>query len=72
MSNELKLKIKGMTCGSCSNSITARVSKFDFTENVNVDWEAGFGIMNINSDFEENKAKVVQIIGQMGYEVQEA
>ena len=50
MSNELKLKIKGMTCGSCSNSITARVSKFDFTENVNVDWEAGSGIMNINSE----------------------
>ena len=72
MSNELKLNIKGMTCGSCSNSITARVSKFEFTENVDVDWEVGSGSMNITSDYEENKAKVVQVIGQMGYEVQEA
>lgn len=72
MSNELKLKIKGMTCGSCSNSITARVSKFEFTENVNVDWEAGSGTMDIAPEFEENKAKVVQVISQMGYEVEEA
>ncbi|MHA2028635.1 MAG: heavy-metal-associated domain-containing protein [Candidatus Kariarchaeaceae archaeon] len=72
MSDTLKLKIKGMTCGSCSNSITARVSKFDFTDNVNVDWEAGSGSMEIAPDFNENKAKVLQVIGQMGYEVEEA
>ena len=71
MSNTLKLKITGMTCGSCSNSITARVSKFEFTENVNVDWEAGSGSMDIAPDFDENKTKVLQVIGQMGYEVEE-
>ncbi|MFV2014048.1 MAG: heavy-metal-associated domain-containing protein [Candidatus Heimdallarchaeota archaeon] len=72
MSSMLKLKIKGMTCGSCSNSITTRVNKFEFTDNVNIDWEAGSGTMEITSDFEGNKAQVVQVIGQMGYEVSEA
>lgn len=72
MSNSLNLKIKGMTCGSCSNSITARVSKFEFTDNVNIDWEAGSGTMEIAPDFGENKTKVLQVIGQMGYEVEEA
>ena len=72
MSNSLNLKIKGMTCGSCSNSITARVSKFEFTDNVNIDWEAGSGTMEIAPDFAENKTKVLQVIGQMGYEVEEA
>ena len=72
MSNSLNLKIKGMTCGSCSNSINARVSKFEFTDNVNIDWEAGSGTMEIAPDFDENKTKVLQVIGQMGYEVEEA
>lgn len=71
MSNKLNLKIQGMTCGSCSNSITVRLSKFDFTENVDVDWEAGTGSLDIKENFEENKGKVLAAVAQLGYTVSE-
>ena len=43
MTQTFKLKIDGMTCGSCSGAIAKRLSKFDFASNVNIDWEAGEG-----------------------------
>ncbi len=71
MSNKLNLKIQGMTCGSCSNSISVRLSKFEFTENIDVDWGTGTGSLDITENFEENKGKVLTAIGQLGYSVSE-
>ncbi len=68
---KLDLKIEGMTCGSCSRAITARVSKFDFTSDVEIDHEAGTGVMNISGDFENNRTQVVNAINKIGYKVVE-
>lgn len=65
----LDLKIEGMTCNSCSNAITKRLSKFDFTSNIDVNWEAGTGKLDINDPVEENKGKIVTAINQLGYKV---
>ena len=69
MSERVALKIEGMTCGSCSKAVTARLSKFDFTSNVNVDWEAGSGEFDIDGDFEANKETAINAINQIGYKV---
>lgn len=66
---KLKLKIEGMTCGSCSKAITARVSKFDFTSDVFIDHETDSGKMDVSGNFEENKEKVIVAINQIGYKV---
>ena len=66
--SELKMNIQGMTCGGCSKSILKRLEKFDFTENAQVDWEAGTGTVTINDNFDDNKAKVISTLGMMGFE----
>lgn len=71
MSTHMILKIEGMTCDSCSRGITARLSKFDFTENVNVNWESGKAELDLKSPSEENKEKVVNAVNQLGYKVLE-
>ncbi len=70
MATHLVLKIEGMTCGGCSNSITARLRKFDFAENINVDWESGKGELDIADP--SQKDTVVEAINQLGYKVVEA
>ena len=67
--SELTLKIEGMSCGSCSKAITARLSKFDFTSDVNIDHKEGTGTMNLNDPFTENREKIVAAIVQIGYKV---
>ena len=67
MSENLKLKIEGMTCGSCSRGITARLTKFDFTSNINIDWESGSGELDVSDPINENQNKVIQAINQLGY-----
>ncbi|MCE7736621.1 MAG: heavy-metal-associated domain-containing protein, partial [Candidatus Heimdallarchaeota archaeon] len=64
-------KIEGMTCGSCSKAITARVSKFDFTSDVSIDHESDSGKMDVSGDFDENKGKIIAAINQIGYKVVE-
>lgn len=71
MSTKLELNIEGMTCGSCSKSITARLSKFEFASDVLVDWENGTGTLTVDGDFDENRAKIVTAINQIGYKVVE-
>lgn len=67
MTQQLDLKIEGMTCDSCSNAITARLSKFDFTSNIDVDWEAGTGKLEVEK--QEQREEVVKAINQIGYKV---
>lgn len=68
---QLELKIEGMTCASCSRAITARVSKFDFTSDVEIDHEAGTGKMNLSGDYDINREQVVNAINKIGYKVVE-
>ena len=67
--SELNMKIDGMSCGSCSKAITTRLSKFDFTSDINIDHKEGIGKLILNDPFEENKQKVIKAIIQIGYKV---
>ena len=67
MSTHISLKIEGMTCDSCSNSITKLLSKKEFISNIDVKWEAGIGEMDIES--EDQRDQVVNLIERMGYKV---
>ena len=67
--SKLELAIDGMTCGSCSNSITKILSKFDFVSDLDVSWEEGYGKMEVAGDFDENKAKIVKKVQALGYTV---
>ena len=66
---KLHLKIEGMTCGSCSNAITKRLSKFEFTNNIQVDHDQGTGDLEIEDPFDQNREKIVKAIEQIGYKV---
>lgn len=66
---KLVLKIEGMTCGSCSNAITARLSKFEFTDEVVINHEDGSGNLLLSDPYDENREKVVKAINQIGYKV---
>ena len=66
---KLVLKIEGMSCGSCSKAITARLSKFEFTDEVVINHEDGSGNLLISDPYDENKGKVVNAINQIGYKV---
>ncbi|RMG25885.1 MAG: heavy-metal-associated domain-containing protein [Methanobacteriota archaeon] len=69
MSTHMTLKIEGMTCGSCSKSVTARLNKFDFVENVNVDWESGKGELDVKGSPDQYKDEIVNAVNQLGYKV---
>ncbi len=69
MTQKLELKIEGMTCDSCSRSITKRLSKFDFTSNINIDWEAGEGTLELDDPFDDHKETVTAAISQLGYTI---
>ncbi len=66
---KLELKIEGMTCNSCSNAITKRLSKFDFTSDIHIDHEAGTGTLEVTDPVEDHKEQVVKAIEQIGYKV---
>ncbi|MHA2503734.1 MAG: heavy-metal-associated domain-containing protein [Candidatus Kariarchaeaceae archaeon] len=67
MTTHISLKIEGMTCDSCSNSITKLLSKKDFISNIDVQWEAGTGEMDVETD--DQKDQVVTLIERLGYKV---
>jgi len=66
---KLDLKIEGMTCNSCSNAITKRLSKFDFTSNIKIDHDAGTGELEVSEPVTEHKEQVIKAIEQIGYKV---
>ena len=72
MTQQVKLKIEGMTCGSCSRGITARLSKFDFVSNVNIDHETGTGVLDIADPMDDRQDKIIQAITQLGYQAESA
>jgi len=66
---KLDLKIEGMTCNSCSNAITKRLSKFDFTNDIKIDHAAGTGELEVSEPVAEHKEQVIKAIEQIGYKV---
>lgn len=61
------IKVSGMTCGHCVQSVTEEISAIAGVTNVNVVLESGE--VTIESDFELNNADLVAAVKEAGYEV---
>ncbi len=66
----IKIKIHGMHCDGCSNSVTRKLDKFEFASNIGVDWKIGIGTLEITDPIEENKNKVTQAINELGFKTE--
>lgn len=61
------IKVSGMTCGHCVQSVTEEISAIAGVTSVNVVLESGE--VTIESDFELNNADLVAAVKEAGYEV---
>lgn len=61
------IKVSGMTCGHCVQSVTEEISAIAGVTNVSVVLESGE--VTIESDFELNNADLVAAVKEAGYEV---
>ena len=62
-----EIKVTGMTCGHCVQSVTEELKEVSGVNEVNVVLETG--IVTIQSDSELNNADVVAAVKEAGYEV---
>lgn len=61
------IKVSGMTCGHCVQSVTEEISAIAGVTSVNVVLDSGE--VTIESDFELNNADLVAAVKEAGYEV---
>ncbi len=62
-----EIKVTGMTCGHCVQSVTEELKEVSGVKEVNVVLETG--VVTIQSDSELNNADVVAAVKEAGYVV---
>ena len=62
-----QIKVSGMTCGHCVQSVTEEISAIAGVTDVKIDLESGD--VTIKSESELNNADLVAAVKEAGYEV---
>ena len=67
--DEIKLKVEGMHCGSCEMLIQDELSELDGVKEVDADYQGGTVL--VKHDGKVNLAKVKKAITDLGYKVKD-
>lgn len=67
--NSVTVKIDGMTCGACSQTLEKKFMKEDTIESVSVDWEAGTATLVQKSGGRIKDTTIEKIVDWSGYEL---
>lgn len=64
----LVLKIKGMDCNGCAQTIGRALKRIEGVRDVNIDWQAGEGEVSFDSEVTSEEAVLASPVFGSGYE----
>ena len=67
----VQMKVEGMSCNSCVNSVTKKLSTAQEVENIQVDLEKGMVTFHVKKGSKVDKKKYVGLIEKAGYDAKE-
>ncbi|QLH30009.1 MAG: heavy metal translocating P-type ATPase [Candidatus Parvibacillus calidus] len=67
----VQIKVDGMTCDFCVNSVTKKLSNAKEIENITVDLEKGLVHFNVKKGSKVDKKKYMELVEKAGYDARE-